>query len=109
MILLPGASERAEKQLYRALRYHTLQDPQLHNTLKDLVASVKAPGKGLSTAARLYLARRKFMFGLLGKWINIREPHVILYLFNNVFFFFKLKHVLTCNLCSKEPQPSGKT
>ncbi|XP_041807530.1 pigment epithelium-derived factor [Chelmon rostratus] len=53
-----GGSERAQRQLFRALRYHTLQDPQLHNTLKDLLASVRAPGKGLSTAARIYLARR---------------------------------------------------
>ncbi|XP_076606807.1 pigment epithelium-derived factor [Chaetodon auriga] len=53
-----GGSERAQRQLFRALRYHTLQDPQLHSTLKDLLASVRAPGKGLSTAARIYLARR---------------------------------------------------
>lgn len=53
-----GGSEQAERQLFRALRYHTLQDPQLHSTLKDLLASVRAPGKGLSMAARLYLARR---------------------------------------------------
>ncbi|XP_047234317.1 pigment epithelium-derived factor [Girardinichthys multiradiatus] len=53
-----GGSENAQRQLYRALRYHTLQDPQLQNTLKDLLASVKASGKGLSTAARLYVTRR---------------------------------------------------
>ncbi|XP_070773505.1 pigment epithelium-derived factor [Enoplosus armatus] len=53
-----GGSERAQRQLFRALRYHTLQDPQLHNTLKALLASVRTPGKGLSSAARLYLARR---------------------------------------------------
>ncbi|XP_034538813.1 pigment epithelium-derived factor [Notolabrus celidotus] len=53
-----GGSERAQRMLHRALRYHTLQDPQLHNTLKDLLASVRYPGKGLSTAARIYLARR---------------------------------------------------
>lgn len=53
-----GGSEQAERQLFRALRYHTLQDPQLHNTLKDLLASVRTPGKGLSMAARIYLARR---------------------------------------------------
>ncbi|XP_071362403.1 pigment epithelium-derived factor [Trachinotus anak] len=53
-----GGSQRAETQLFRALRYHTLQDPQLHTTLKSLLASVKTPGKGLSTAARIYLARR---------------------------------------------------
>ncbi len=58
-----GGSERAQRQLFRALRYHTLQDPQLHTTLKDLLASVKAPGKGLSMAARLYLARRESMEG----------------------------------------------
>ncbi|XP_026213308.1 pigment epithelium-derived factor [Anabas testudineus] len=53
-----GGSEQAERQLFRALRYHTLQDPQLHNTLRDLLASVRTSGKGLSTAARMYLARR---------------------------------------------------
>ncbi|XP_057676754.1 pigment epithelium-derived factor isoform X2 [Corythoichthys intestinalis] len=53
-----GASERAQGQLFRALRYHTLQDPRLHDTLKDLLASLKTGNKGLSAAARLYLARR---------------------------------------------------
>ncbi|XP_024921283.1 pigment epithelium-derived factor isoform X3 [Cynoglossus semilaevis] len=53
-----GGSEQAERQLHRALRYHTLQDPQLHRTLKDLLASVKTAGKGLSLAARLCLTRR---------------------------------------------------
>ncbi|KAF7206757.1 pigment epithelium-derived factor [Nothobranchius furzeri] len=53
-----GGSEQAQRQLYRALRYHTLQDAQLHNTLKDLLTSVKTSGKGLSMAARLYMARR---------------------------------------------------
>ncbi|XP_054611597.1 pigment epithelium-derived factor [Dunckerocampus dactyliophorus] len=53
-----GGSEQAQRQLYRALRYHTLQDPQLHNTLRDLLTSVRAAGKGLSSAARIYLARR---------------------------------------------------
>lgn len=59
----PGGSEHAQRQLFRALRYHTLQDPQLHNTLKDLLALVRTPGKGLSTAARIYLARRESMWG----------------------------------------------
>ncbi|XP_015254747.1 PREDICTED: pigment epithelium-derived factor [Cyprinodon variegatus] len=53
-----GGSESAQRQLYRALRYHTLQDPQFQNTLKELLASVKASGKGLKTAARLYITRR---------------------------------------------------
>lgn len=54
-----GGSENAQRQLFRALRYHTLQDPQLHNTLKDMLVSVRTPGKGLITAARIYLARRR--------------------------------------------------
>nr|XP_040038493.1 pigment epithelium-derived factor [Gasterosteus aculeatus aculeatus] len=54
-----GGSEQAQRQLFRALRYHSLQDPQLHNTLKDLLVSVRTPGKGLSTAARIYMARRR--------------------------------------------------
>ncbi|XP_066551833.1 pigment epithelium-derived factor [Amia ocellicauda] len=53
-----GGSEQAEKQLHRVLRYHTLQDSQLHTTLKDLASSVQAPGKGLSSASRVYLERR---------------------------------------------------
>lgn len=71
-----GASERAQAQLYRALRYHTLQDPQLHNTLKDMLASVRTAGKGLSTAARLYLARRlrlkQEFFGLVEQQYGVR-------------------------------------
>ncbi|XP_060941224.1 pigment epithelium-derived factor [Limanda limanda] len=53
-----GGAEPAERQLFRALRYHTLQDPRLHDTLRDLLAALRSPGKGLSIAARLYLARR---------------------------------------------------
>ncbi|AWO99639.1 putative pigment epithelium-derived factor [Scophthalmus maximus] len=71
-----GGSERAERQLFRALRYHTLQDPQLHTTLKDLLASVRTPGKGLSIAARLYLARRlrlkQDFFGLVEQQYGVR-------------------------------------
>ncbi|XP_022600442.1 pigment epithelium-derived factor [Seriola dumerili] len=71
-----GGSERAEQQLFRALRYHTLQDPQLHTTLKNLLASVRTPGKGLSTAARIYLARRlrlkQDFFGLVEQQYGIR-------------------------------------
>ncbi|XP_034034270.1 pigment epithelium-derived factor-like [Thalassophryne amazonica] len=40
-----GASERAERQMFRALRYHTLQDPQLHNTLRDLLTAVQMAAK----------------------------------------------------------------
>ncbi|KAM9333684.1 pigment epithelium-derived factor [Pholidichthys leucotaenia] len=53
-----GGSENSQRLLYRALRYHTLQDPQLLQTLKDMMTSVTTAGKGLSAAARLYLARR---------------------------------------------------
>ncbi|XP_053187185.1 pigment epithelium-derived factor [Scomber japonicus] len=76
-----GGSERSQRQLFRALRYHTLQDPQLHNTLKDLLASVKAPGKGLSTAARIYLARRlrlkQDFFGLVEQQYGIRPKPLL--------------------------------
>ncbi|KAG7224699.1 hypothetical protein INR49_030029 [Caranx melampygus] len=71
-----GASEAAERQLFRALRYHTLQDPQLHTTLKNLLASVKTSGKGLSMAARIYLARRlrlkQEFFGLVEQQYGVR-------------------------------------
>ncbi|XP_056118137.1 pigment epithelium-derived factor isoform X2 [Rhinichthys klamathensis goyatoka] len=53
-----GASERAEKQIYRALRYHTLQDSQLHDTLRDLLSSLRAPAKGFMSAERILLARK---------------------------------------------------
>ncbi|XDV39058.1 hypothetical protein PO909_008353 [Leuciscus waleckii] len=52
-----GASERAEKQIYRALRYHTLQDSQLHDTLRDLLSSLRASAKGFKSAERILLAR----------------------------------------------------
>ncbi|KAJ0061537.1 hypothetical protein NL108_005531, partial [Boleophthalmus pectinirostris] len=48
----------SQRDLTRALRYHTLQDPALHTTLRSLLSSSTATGKGLSTAARLYLSRR---------------------------------------------------
>ncbi|XP_061104790.1 pigment epithelium-derived factor [Conger conger] len=53
-----GASSQAEKQMYRVLRYHNLQDSQLHDTLRDLLSSVRSPGKGLSAASRVYLERK---------------------------------------------------
>jgi hypothetical protein len=59
----PGASEQAQRQLYRALRYHNLLDPQLHNTLRDLLTAIKGPEKGLKTAARIYLSRSEYVCG----------------------------------------------
>ncbi|KAJ8386222.1 hypothetical protein AAFF_G00175420 [Aldrovandia affinis] len=53
-----GASTEAEKQLYRVLRYHTLHDSQLHDTLRDLLSAIRAPGKGLNSAARVCLEKR---------------------------------------------------
>ncbi|KAL6098256.1 serpinf1 [Pungitius sinensis] len=75
-----GGSEQAQRQLFRALRYHTLQDPQLHNTLKDLLVTVRTPGKGLSTAARIYMARRRLkqdFFSLVEQQYGVR-PKVLL-------------------------------
>ncbi|XP_017348048.1 pigment epithelium-derived factor [Ictalurus punctatus] len=53
-----GASERTAKQLNRVLRYHTLKDPQLHDTLRDLLAYLKAPAKGFSSVERLLIGKR---------------------------------------------------
>ncbi|KAL7853647.1 hypothetical protein AOLI_G00204910 [Acnodon oligacanthus] len=53
-----GASERAEKQLHRVLRYHNLHDIQLHDTLRDLLTSLRASAKGFSSVERLLLARK---------------------------------------------------
>ncbi|XP_020780098.1 pigment epithelium-derived factor [Boleophthalmus pectinirostris] len=53
-----GGTPYSQRDLTRALRYHTLQDPALHTTLRSLLSSSTATGKGLSTAARLYLSRR---------------------------------------------------
>ncbi|XP_072518676.1 pigment epithelium-derived factor isoform X3 [Salminus brasiliensis] len=58
MLVLIGASERAEKLLHRALRYHTLRDVQLHDTLRDLLSSLRSSAKGFSSVERLLLARR---------------------------------------------------
>uniref|UniRef100_A0A672FY27 Serpin domain-containing protein n=1 Tax=Salarias fasciatus TaxID=181472 RepID=A0A672FY27_SALFA len=76
-----GTSESAERQLHRALRYHTLQDPQLHNTLKDLLASVRTAGKGLSAAARIYLAKRlrlkQDFFSLVEQQYGVRPKQLM--------------------------------
>ncbi|KAB5548718.1 hypothetical protein PHYPO_G00058790 [Pangasianodon hypophthalmus] len=53
-----GASERTVKQLHRILRYHTLNDPQLHDTLRDLLTYLRAPAKGFSSAERLLIGKR---------------------------------------------------
>ncbi|XP_062341686.1 pigment epithelium-derived factor isoform X2 [Osmerus eperlanus] len=79
--LAMGASERAQRQLFRALRYHSLQDPQLHQTLKELLRSVSGPRKGLSTAARIYLARRirvkPEFFSLVEKQYGVRPKAMV--------------------------------
>uniref|UniRef100_A0A8C4YYD7 Serpin domain-containing protein n=1 Tax=Gadus morhua TaxID=8049 RepID=A0A8C4YYD7_GADMO len=71
-----GASEQAQRQLYRALRYHNLLDPQLHNTLRDLLTAIKGPEKGLKTAARIYLSRRlrpkQDFFGVVERQYGVR-------------------------------------
>ncbi|KAF5896409.1 pigment epithelium-derived factor, partial [Clarias magur] len=53
-----GASERTVRQLHRVLRYHNLNDPQLHSTLKDLLAYLRAPAKGFTSAERLLIGKR---------------------------------------------------
>ncbi|KAK1157532.1 pigment epithelium-derived factor-like [Acipenser oxyrinchus oxyrinchus] len=53
-----GGAPRTEQQLYRVLQYHHLMDPHLHSTLKDLLASVNTPSKGLSMASRVYIDKK---------------------------------------------------
>ncbi|XP_076836216.1 pigment epithelium-derived factor [Brachyhypopomus gauderio] len=65
-----GASEQAEKQLYRVLRYHSLQDTEIHNTLRDLLASLRSSTKGFKSVERLLLARR---LRLMPEYLNAVE------------------------------------
>ncbi|XP_028662477.2 pigment epithelium-derived factor [Erpetoichthys calabaricus] len=53
-----GCSPSTEKQLYKVLQYHLLQEPELHTTLKNLLSAISDPGKGFKTAARIYLERK---------------------------------------------------
>ncbi|KAI5620169.1 pigment epithelium-derived factor precursor [Silurus asotus] len=53
-----GASERTVKLLHRILRYHNLNDAQLQDTLKDLLAYLRAPAKGFSSVQRLLIGKR---------------------------------------------------
>lgn len=43
----------------RALFYDMLDKAEVHSTYKELLASVKAPTKGLKTASRLVVERSK--------------------------------------------------
>ncbi|KAM9728689.1 pigment epithelium-derived factor isoform 1-T1 [Menidia menidia] len=53
-----GASPQAQRQLLWVLRFHGLQNPELHQSVRELLGAVGGGGKGLSLAARLYAARR---------------------------------------------------
>ncbi|XP_060792396.1 pigment epithelium-derived factor [Neoarius graeffei] len=53
-----GASEHTVKQLHRVLRYHNLNNPQLHDTLRDLLAYLQAPAKGFNSVGHLLIGKR---------------------------------------------------
>uniref|UniRef100_A0ABM5ENV3 Pigment epithelium-derived factor isoform X1 n=2 Tax=Pogona vitticeps TaxID=103695 RepID=A0ABM5ENV3_9SAUR len=53
-----GAGERTEDFIARALFYDMLNKAEIHNTYKELLASLTAPSKGLKTVSRLVMERR---------------------------------------------------
>lgn len=80
-----GASERTAKQLNRVLRYHTLKDPQLHDTLRDLLAYLKAPAKGFSSVERLLIGKSECTSARISHVSDSRRD-----LFGGFFVFFKI-------------------
>ncbi|NWZ21016.1 PEDF factor, partial [Asarcornis scutulata] len=53
-----GAGERTEDVISRALFYDLLNKAEVHNTYKDLLASVTGPEKSLKSASRIILEKR---------------------------------------------------
>lgn len=56
-LLLAGAGERTEDVISRALFYDLLNKAEVHNTYKDLLASVIGPEKSLKSASRIVLEK----------------------------------------------------
>uniref|UniRef100_K7G561 Serpin family F member 1 n=1 Tax=Pelodiscus sinensis TaxID=13735 RepID=K7G561_PELSI len=56
--LLLGAGERTEGLISRALFYDLLDKAEVHNTYKELLASITAPAKGLRSATRIVVERK---------------------------------------------------
>ncbi|NXX96666.1 PEDF factor, partial [Centropus bengalensis] len=55
---LAGAGERTEDVISRALFYDLLNKAEVHNTYKDLLASVTGPEKSMKSASRIILEKR---------------------------------------------------
>ncbi|POI30954.1 hypothetical protein CIB84_005295 [Bambusicola thoracicus] len=53
-----GAGERTEDVISRALFYDLLNKAEVHNTYKDLLASVTGPEKSLKSASRIIVEKR---------------------------------------------------
>uniref|UniRef100_A0A8C3TAX7 Serpin family F member 1 n=1 Tax=Chelydra serpentina TaxID=8475 RepID=A0A8C3TAX7_CHESE len=56
--LLLGAGERTEDLISRTLFYDLLNKAEVHNTYKELLASITAPVKGLRSATRIVVERK---------------------------------------------------
>lgn len=61
---LAGAGERTEDVISRALFYDLLNKAEVHNTYKDLLASVTRPEKSLKSASRIIVEKSKSPFPL---------------------------------------------
>ncbi|XP_068126175.1 pigment epithelium-derived factor [Hyperolius riggenbachi] len=53
-----GAGQRTESLIQRNLYYDLLNDPEVHATYKELLASLSGQDKGVKTASRVVLERR---------------------------------------------------
>lgn len=53
-----GAGKRTESVIHRALFYDLLNDPDIHNTYKELIAGLNSPKNGFQTASRIVLEKR---------------------------------------------------
>ncbi|KAM4795243.1 pigment epithelium-derived factor [Rhinophrynus dorsalis] len=53
-----GGGQRTESLIHRSLYYDLLNDPEVHATYKELLASLASQDKGLKSASRIMLERR---------------------------------------------------
>ncbi|XP_012508471.1 PREDICTED: pigment epithelium-derived factor [Propithecus coquereli] len=53
-----GAEQRTESVIHRALYYDLINNPDIHGTYKELLATVTAPQKNLKSASRIVLEKK---------------------------------------------------
>ncbi|XP_059991024.1 pigment epithelium-derived factor [Lagenorhynchus albirostris] len=53
-----GAEQRTESSIHRALYYDLISKPDIHDTYKELLASVTTPEKNLKSASRIVFERK---------------------------------------------------